>query len=86
MAKPVAVDVPGALQILAAAKEAARKNVVFLVDYQMPTDPANNEVLGRLRTPGFGAISQVATVGIGGGFQDPPRETPSRTGCAGSSG
>jgi len=73
MAKPVAVDVPGALQILAAAKEAARKNRCFLVDYQMPTDPANHEVLGRLRTPGFGAISQVATVGIGGGFQDPPK-------------
>src|ERR1039458_1557961 len=73
MAKPVAVDVPGALQILAAAKEAARKKRCFLVDYQMPTDPANNEVLRRLRTPEFGPISQVATVGIGGGFQDPPK-------------
>ena len=73
MAKPVAVDVPGALQILAAAKEAARKKRCFLVDYQMPTDPANNEILGRLRAPAFGAISQIATVGIGGGFQDPPK-------------
>jgi predicted dehydrogenase len=73
MAKPVAVDVPGALQILAAANEAARKKRCFLVDYQMPTDPANNEVLRRLRTPEFSTISQVATVGIGGGFQDPPK-------------
>ncbi len=73
MAKPVAVDVPGALQILAAATEAARKKRCFRVDYQMPTDPANNEVFDRLRKPEFGAISQVATVGMGGGFQDPPK-------------
>ena len=33
-----AVDVPGALQILAVAKEAARKKRCFLVDYQMPTE------------------------------------------------
>ncbi len=73
MAKPVAVDVPGAFQILAAAKEAARKKRCFLVDYQMPTDPANDEVMSRLRSPGFGAISQVATVGLGGGSPDPPK-------------
>jgi myo-inositol 2-dehydrogenase/D-chiro-inositol 1-dehydrogenase len=73
MAKPVAVDIPGALQILAAAKEAVRKKRCFLVDYQMPTDPANNEVRRRLRAPEFGPISQVVTVGIGGGFQDPPK-------------
>lgn len=73
MAKPVAVDAPGVLQILAAANQAARNKRCFLVDYQMPTDPNNNEVLRRLHTAGFGGISQVATVGIGGGFKDPPR-------------
>jgi len=73
MAKPVAVDVPGALAIQAAAQQARRKNRCFLVDYQMPTDPANQEVLKRIRAEGFGQISQVATVGICGGFSDPPK-------------
>ena len=73
MAKPVAVDVPGCLAIQAAAKEATRKGLVFLVDYQMPTDPVNNDVRRRLQAEGFGNISQVATVGVGGGCSDPPR-------------
>lgn len=72
-AKPVAVDVPGARQILAAGQEAARRQRCYLVDYQMPTDPVNQEVLRRLHAPGFGQIAQVATVGICGGFADPPR-------------
>ena len=73
MAKPVAVDAPGCLQILAAGKEATRRNRCLLVDYQMPTDPANNEVLKRLRETGFGPICQVATIGITSGFNDPPK-------------
>ncbi len=73
MAKPVAVDVPGSLRILEAGKKAAQRQKCFRVDYQMPTDPVNLEVLGRLRAKGFGKISQVATVGIGSGFTDPPR-------------
>ena len=44
MAKPVAVDVPGCLALEAAGKLATQKSGVFLVDYQMPTDPANIEV------------------------------------------
>jgi predicted dehydrogenase len=69
----VAVDVPGCLQILAAANQATRKNRCFYVDYQMPTDPANRDVLRRLQTPGFGPICQVTTTGFGGGFSDPPK-------------
>jgi predicted dehydrogenase len=72
MAKPVAVDVPGSLQIEAASRQATRSQRCFLVDYQMPTDPANLEVSRRIRTEGFGKISQVLTVGIGNGFDDPP--------------
>ena len=41
MAKPVAVDVPGCLRIGAAGKQATEKQRVFLVDYQIPTDPNN---------------------------------------------
>jgi len=73
MAKPVAPDVPGSLRILEAGKKAAQRQKCFLVDYQMPTDPVNIEVLKRLRAEGFGRISQVATVGVGNGFSDPPR-------------
>jgi myo-inositol 2-dehydrogenase / D-chiro-inositol 1-dehydrogenase len=72
MAKPVAPDVPGALKILAAGKKARQKNQCFMVDYQMPTDPVNIEIVKRIRAEGFGKISQVATVGVGGGFADPP--------------
>ena len=73
MAKPVAVDVPGALAIEAAGKLATTKQRCFYVDYQMPTDPINIEVAKRVREGGFGPIAQVTTVGIGGGFADPPK-------------
>lgn len=73
MAKPVAVDVPGSLEILEAGRNATRKQRCFLVDYQMPTDPVNCEVLKRIRAEGFGPIAQVSTVGISNGFSDPPK-------------
>lgn len=73
MAKPVAADVPGALAIAAAAKSATAKELCFFVDYQMPTDPGNQEVVKRIRAPGFGRIVQVQTFGIGSGFSDPPK-------------
>ena len=44
MAKPIAVDVPGCLTIEAAAKQATQKQRCFLVDYQLPHDPACIEV------------------------------------------
>jgi myo-inositol 2-dehydrogenase/D-chiro-inositol 1-dehydrogenase len=72
MAKPVAADVPGCLAIREIAKTATKEKLCFLVDYQMPTDPCNNEVRKRIHGPGFGKISQVATFGISGGFPDPP--------------
>ena len=48
IAKPVAVDAPGCLAIDAAGKLATRKNLCFLVDYQIPTDPVNIEVVQRI--------------------------------------
>ena len=75
MAKPVAVDVPGTLKIGVAGKTAAAaKKRVFLVDYQMPTDPINIEVRKRLREGGLGKLQMVFSVGTsgGGGFGDPP--------------
>ncbi len=72
MAKPVAVDVPGTITIGNLAKECTQKKRVFLVDYQMPTDPAHVEILKRIREGGLGKIAQVDTTGISGGFSDPP--------------
>ena len=73
MAKPVAADVPGCLAIEAAGKQATAKQRVFLVDYQMPTEPANIEVARRIRDGAIGKLAQVQTFGVCGGFADPPR-------------
>lgn len=73
LAKPIAVDVPGCLAIAAAAAEATRRKRVFLVDYQIPTDPANQAVVEAVRAGGLGPLAQVVTVGASGGHTDPPR-------------
>ena len=73
MAKPVAVDVPGALAIGEAAKLATQKQRVFLVDYQIPTDPVNREVAQRIREGGLGKLAQVQTMGFSGGHDNPPK-------------
>jgi predicted dehydrogenase len=73
MAKPVAVDAPGALKIGALGKQATRDQRVFLVDYQIWTDPVNLEVYRRIRAGGLGALQMVFSVGAGGGdCYDPP--------------
>jgi len=72
MAKPVAVDVPGCLTIETAAAAATKQQKVFLVDYQMPTDPLNIEVVRRIHDESFGPLMQVQSLGICSGFPDPP--------------
>jgi predicted dehydrogenase len=74
-AKPVAADVPGCLAIAAAAKQATAKQRVFFVDYQLPTDPANNEVVQRVRDAesGFGKLQRISTAGSYGHFPDPAK-------------
>ena len=73
MAKPVAVDAPGCLSIEASGKLATNKQRVFLVDYQIPTDPVNIEVVQGIREGALGKLAQVQTYGISGGFGDPPK-------------
>jgi predicted dehydrogenase len=75
MAKPVAADVPGCLAIEAAGQQATQKQRVFLVDYQIPTEPANVEVARRIREGALGKLAQVQTYGVCGGFPDPPKTT-----------
>jgi predicted dehydrogenase len=73
MAKPVAVDVPGALEILAAGKKASEKNQCFLVDYQLPTDPHNLEIAKQVGAGEIGKPAIITSRYFGGGWPDPPR-------------
>ena len=72
MAKPVAVDVPGCLQVKAAAGKASDQNQCFLVDYQMPTDPHVLECAKRYRDGALGNLGVVKSFYYGGLFPDPP--------------
>lgn len=72
MAKPVAVDVPGCLQIEAAAKKNGAAKRCFLVDYQMPTDPHIQECGKRFREGALGRLGLVKSFYYGGLFPDPP--------------
>ena len=73
MAKPVAVDVPGALEILAAGKRATEKKQCFLVDYQLPTDPHNLEIAKQIGAGQIGKPAVITSRYFGGGWPDPPR-------------
>jgi len=73
MCKPAAVDVPGCLRIEAAGKLATQKQRVFLVDYQMPTDPVNIRVAEQIRKGAIGKLAKIATIGYNGGRADPPK-------------
>jgi len=70
MAKPVAVDVPGALQIEATGKLATASKRCFLIDYQIPTDPVNIEIVRRIHEGGLGRIAHVSTTGLSTGCKD----------------
>jgi predicted dehydrogenase len=74
MAKPVAADVPGSLSIGRTGKRATEKQRVFLVDYQMPTDPINAEVIRRVAAGGLGPLQTIFSNGAAGGsaLSDPP--------------
>ena len=72
LAKPVAVDVPGCLRIGAAGKAATQKRRVFLVDYQISTDPQNIAVRDAVRQGNAGPLASVLTTGVSGGHNDPP--------------
>jgi myo-inositol 2-dehydrogenase / D-chiro-inositol 1-dehydrogenase len=74
MAKPVAVDVPGSQSILKSGQAATARKRVFLVDYQMPTDPMNAEVAKRIAAGAIGPLQTIFSNGAAGGagFNDPP--------------
>lgn len=74
-AKPVAVDVPGALKVQAAGKLATQKRLCYLVDYQMRTDPINIEVVKRIHEGGLGKLAHIDSVGFSLPWSDPPINT-----------
>lgn len=71
MAKPVAVDVPGCLAVEAAAIKNTSAKRCFLVDYQIPTDPHNCEVMRRIQAGEIGRIAVVNSRYHAGTFADP---------------
>lgn len=75
-AKPVAVDVPGALRVQAAGAAATAKGLVYLVDYQIPTDPVNIEVAKRLREGALGRLMHVDSMGFSSVWPDPADRSP----------
>lgn len=72
MAKPVAVDVPGCLAVETAAQKATADRRVFLVDYQIPTDPHNLEVVKMIRAGEIGKMVALNSHYFAGSFGDPP--------------
>jgi predicted dehydrogenase len=73
MAKPVAVDVPGTLLVGESGRLATQKQLCFLVDYQLPSDPAVIEVGQRVRDGALGRLGHVASFGMAWqAWPDPP--------------
>jgi myo-inositol 2-dehydrogenase / D-chiro-inositol 1-dehydrogenase len=72
MAKPYAVDVPGVFAMQALAQKATEKKLCFRVDYQLPTDPANQEVKQRLAQDALGGLAHIYSGGTCGQLPDPP--------------
>jgi predicted dehydrogenase len=70
-AKPVAIDVPRALLVQAAGKLATQKKLCYLVDYQMPTDPVNIEVVRRVHEGGLGHLAHVDSIGFSPPWAEP---------------
>ena len=73
VAKPVGVDVPGVMAVEAAARRATAAGRVFLVDYQVPTDPHNAEVARRVRAGEIGPVQLLDSHYFSGLFADPPK-------------
>ncbi len=72
MAKPVAVDVPGCQIVERAAAAASARQRCFLVDYQIPTDPHNREIVDRVGRGEIGAVIALNSHYYAGQFGDPP--------------
>lgn len=73
MAKPVAIDVPGSLVIGELGKRATKCKLVFLVDFQVPTEPFNIETVKRCHDGLIGKIGMLCSFYTDEAFPDPPK-------------
>jgi myo-inositol 2-dehydrogenase / D-chiro-inositol 1-dehydrogenase len=73
MAKPVACDVPGTLQVANMANKAKENKQVFLVDFQTRTDPLYIEAIKRVQAGDLGELGIVDVVCGSEGWHDPPQ-------------
>jgi predicted dehydrogenase len=71
MAKPFAVDVPAVFAMQSLAKKATEKKLCFRVDYQLPTDGANQEVKQRIGEGALGGLAHICSGGTCGQLPDP---------------
>lgn len=71
MAKPVAVDVPGCLRIAEIGRNATAAKKAFLVDFQMRTDPYNQEVVKKCHEGMIGELALLSSFYCSEGFADP---------------
>ena len=73
MAKPFAVNVPSVFAMQALAKKATQKKLCMLVDYQLPTDAANQQLkqrIGDLRDAGYTQFAVQLTPGNEDAIED----------------
>lgn len=73
MAKPIACDTLGTMRVLEMAEKAQQQKKVFLIDYQMRTEPVNIEIVKRIREGQLGGVGLIHSRGLSNGFIDPPR-------------
>jgi predicted dehydrogenase len=73
MAKPVAIDIPGSLVIDEIGNKAARCKQIFLVDFQVPTDPFNIETVKRCHEGLIGKTGMLCSFYTDEAFPDPPK-------------
>jgi len=72
-AKPVAIDVPGSLVIGELGKRATKGKLVFLVDFQVPTETFNIETVKRCQDGLIGKIGLLCSFYTDEAFPDPPK-------------
>lgn len=71
VAKPFAVDVPAVFAMQALAKKATAKRLCLHVDYQLPMDPANQQVRQRIAEDALGGLAHICSGGTCGPLPDP---------------
>jgi predicted dehydrogenase len=74
MAKPVAVDVPGALAVRELGQRCSRNQKVFLVDFQTRTDEFHREAIRRVHEGLLGKLGLLTAFYHDECFADPPKE------------